>query len=238
MKRVWRHWFSWCMTISLRVAMVICLWKRSGKFFDDRVAQVRNFRSWVYICIDRIATTVASRPPNVSIIRSPGERGHSERCVSPFMLSKALTPLLSHEQLEVVKPQHPLCRLLNDPNEPDTSWDLWYQSVMYLGLTGVTYWWVPPNPLGKPAAIWVIPSHWVRPRVGRDGALSAYDLYPTEGPYMRYTLPAEDVLMFKRPSPLSMIDGYSQQTAASRWIDTANSIDAAQWYTFKNGIFP
>lgn len=205
---------------------------------DDRVAMVRAFRGWTYIAVDRIATAVASKPPNVSLVRTAADPGKRERWIPEFGRQKALTPLLSHEQLELVPQNHPLCRLLTDPNEPDTAWDLWYQTTMFLCLTGTAYWWVPPNVAGKPAAVWCIPSSWVRPRVGRDGALCAFDLYPTEGPYMRYSLPAEDVIYFKRPSPLSMVDGYSALTAGSRWVDTSDSIDKSWWFTFKNGIFP
>jgi HK97 family phage portal protein len=206
---------------------------------DDRVAQVRRFSGFVYIAAHRIATTVACRPPNVSVIRYPGDPGHRERFLPRSTLEKALTPLLSHEDLEIVPQQHPLCRLLADPNEPDTAYDLFYSTIVSLCLTGVAYWWAPSNPLGKPAALWCLPPQWVRPRVGRDGALAAYELWPTEGvTYTRWALPASDVIFFRFPSPLSIWDGYSPLTACSKWADTGEAIDRAQWFTFKNGIFP
>lgn len=205
---------------------------------DSRIEQVRHFNAWTYIAVDRIATTFAMRAPNVSLIRGLDVPGKTERYLHPGIRQKALTPLQAHEQLEVVPDNHPLVRLLNDPNEPDTSYDLLYESVMYLCLTGNCYWWMPPNKIGKPSAIWVLPSHWIFPRVDEQGAVSSFDLRPVEGNYLYYSIPAEDVIHFKKKSPISKVDGYSALTAGSRWIDTSESIDRTRWFTFRNGIFP
>ena len=208
---------------------------------DSRYEQVRHFKHWVYVAVDRVATAVAMSSPNVSFLRDRAKRpgGGKGKWLPPATRAKALTPLQSHEELEPAPDFHPLCRLLSDPNEPDTAYDLWYETVMYLLLTGNAYWWLPPSPsLGVPAAAWVLPSHWVSAHVGNDGGVDAYELRPVEGNYVRAAIPARDVVHFRRKSPISKQDGYSPLTASAQWVDTQESIDRTRWWSFRNGIFP
>lgn len=208
----------------------------SGAWTDSRIELVRHFRHWVFIAIDRIASKVAIQVPNVTLIRNSDDRGDPQKYLSPFTKSKALTPILSHENLEPVKDGHPLLKLLRDPNEPDTAYDLWYETIMFLYLTGSAYWWMPKNELGTPAAIWVLPSHWVWPVVGEQRIIDGYELRPVEGNYLRKFLPFDDVIHFRFKSPLSKIDGYSPQTAINHWIDTQESVDRSRFFTFRNGV--
>jgi len=212
---------------------------------DRRVEQSRHFKHWVYIAISRICDKIASQAPNVGSLTTVGPDSsktnksyHRRLYLNSVVRHKALTPLSSHQDLEPVSPEHPLARLLSDPNDPDTSFDLWWETLLFLLLEGNAYWYVPKNRLGLPTAIWVIPSHWVWPILGTDKLVEAYDLRPTDGNYLRKTLPAEDVIHFRRKGPISKIDGYSALTAGSQWLDVQESIDTSRWHTFKNGAFP
>lgn len=205
---------------------------------QNRLEQVRHYKHWVFVGIDKIATKVATQMPNVSVVRTPERAGRRERHLSPFARAKALTPLQSHEQLEPVRDSHPLLRLLKDPNDPDTAFDLWYETVMFLFLTGNAYWWAPRNAVGLPGALWVLPSHWVYPLVGKERIVEAYHLRPVEGNYLTKTIPADEVVHFRRKSPVSKIDGYSPLEAGNQWIDTQESIDRSRFFAFKNGTQP
>jgi len=218
----------------------------SGAWTDSRIELVRHFRHWVYIAVDRIATKVATQVPNVTFVRADldymdaaKKRRNGKATLSPYHRSKALTPLRSHEELEPAREDHPLVRLLHDPNEPDTAYDLWYETVLFLKLTGSSYWWIPKNKTtGLPEAIWVIPSHWIWPVVGKDRTIDGYEVRPVEGNYLRKFLPYEDVLHFKFKSPTSKIDGYSPLTAVNNWVDTQESVDRSRFFFFRNGTFP
>jgi HK97 family phage portal protein len=219
---------------------------------------VRHFKQWVYVAVDRIATAVAMNPPNVSYLltdtsESLGkskprnlteqkawfEKLHRQMAWRQFHRSKALTPLQAHEDLLPVEPDHALSRLLADPNDPDTSYDLWYETAMYLLITGNAYWWVPPlRGTSTPAAIWVLPSHWMVPQWNRDGSIEKYDLRPVEGAFSATTIPATDVIHFRRKSPVSKHDGYGALTAGASWVDTQEAMDRSRWFSFRNGIFP
>jgi HK97 family phage portal protein len=217
---------------------------------DSRYEQVRHFRNWVYVAIDRIATDFAMHAPNVSYLREQKiskDRGSPQKLLSygtvypgsGISRRKALTPLRAHEMLEPVSSDHPAARLLQDPNEPDTAFDLWYETILFFLLTGNSYWWLPLNPqTKKPAAIWVIPSHWVWPIPGRNSLVEAYDIRPVEGNFLRQTLPADEIIHFRKKSPISKFDGHAPLTAGNNWIDIQEAIDRTRWFTFRNGIFP
>jgi len=199
---------------------------------DNRHEQVNTFKHWVYIAIDRIASKIATQIPNVSYLTT------TDKKISERQRRKALTPLLSYQTLKNCEDNHPLVRLLRDPNEPDTSYDLFYETILFLGLTGNAYWWVPKNKLGVPSAIWVVPSHWMWPIIGKNKFYEAWELRPTEGNYMRRTIPAEEIIHFRYKSPLSKIDGFSKLTAGNQWIDVQDSVNRSKHQAYKNGSFP
>ncbi len=205
---------------------------------DSRLDQVKSFKHWVYVAVDLIANRIASQFPNVGYIqkKDPNPKNWG---LLPFQKEKALTPLFGQEDLIPVGHEHPLVKLFKDPNDPDTSFDLWYETIMFMLLTGSAYWWIPKNKVtGLPAAIWCLPSHWVWPVFDRDGAVYAYDLRPAEGNYLRKQFPAEEIIHFRKKNAYSKIDGYSPLTATSQWIDSSLAIERSRFYTFKNGAFP
>lgn len=237
---------------------------------DSRTEQVRAFRRWIYVAIDKIASSMAAQHPNISYLLAgdpedyrsklqpePLLRSYKsafphlpasylERCPQVTKLrhlqrlhqrTRALTPLLSHESLKPLEYNHPLRRLLADPNDPDTSWTLWYETVMFYLLTGNAYWWTPLHPqTGLPEAIWVIPSHWMWPMVGKDRLIEGWEIRPVEGNYLRQVLPANEVIHFKHPNPISKIDGMGPLTAISQWADVSESIDRSRTMAFRNGM--
>lgn len=221
----------------------------TGAWTESRIELVRHFKHWVYIGIDRIATTIARSIPNISFVESalrpsPSASNHSIHggldLYTSFARRKSLAPIQAHERLVPCDNDHPLVRLLRDPNDPDTAYDLWYETILFLLLTGNAYWYTPhgDNGFGLPEAIWVIPSHWMWPVMGKDRLIEAYEMRPVEGNFLRQRLPAEQIIHFRRKSPISKIDGYSPFTAGNLWVDTQESIDRTRFFTFKNGAFP
>lgn len=190
-----------------------------GGWTDSRIEQVRHFKHWAYVAINRIANQVAQSRPNVSVARDtsrPDTIGTPERWLSRPLRNKALVPLQLHEELEPVPCDHPLVELLTDANPYDSGFDLWYETILYLYLTGSAYWWAPKNRAGLPMELWCIPSHWVWPIPGKQRVVDVYQVRPVEGVYIGVNLPAEDVIHFRFKSPVSKIDGYSPLSAGSQ----------------------
>jgi phage portal protein BeeE len=88
----------------------------AGWWRDDHVEQLRNYQSWVYAAVNAIAQETARQRPFLFV--NTGQADHEQ------------TPL-PHT--------HPLARLLDHPNPWMTPWELWYLTVLYLELTGISY---------------------------------------------------------------------------------------------------
>jgi HK97 family phage portal protein len=56
---------------------------------------------------------------------------------------------------------HPINKLLADPNKYHTSYDLWELTTLYQETVGSCFWLLDFNALGRPIAIWPLPSQWV-----------------------------------------------------------------------------
>lgn len=207
---------------------------------ERRTEQVASYKHWVYIAVSAIARNVAKHPPNISRVYNKGTVPSAERSriISPAARTKALTPLQTHQEIVPEDPDHPLCCLLRDPNRPDTASDIWYETILFLLLTGSAYWWMPRNSFGLPCAAWVIPSHWIWPIHHEQKGLTHWELRPTEGMYLRKKLPEHEVLHFRLKNPMSKMDGHSPTSAGSQWIDIADSNNRAMWFSQRNGTFP
>ena len=162
---------------------------------------------------------------------------------------KAISSAQPHEQLEPLSSNHPLRRLLVNPNKYDTSYDLEYELCLFLLLCGVSYLWAVPNGYGVPCELWVIPAHWVWPRGSGNQTVDPeyqhlvdyYEVRPfgaAGGGYGMIRIPADEVICFSSKSPLSKLDGWSKLTAVSQWIDTSESMDRSAWAQMQNQGMP
>lgn len=211
----------------------------SNAWTDSRIELSRHFKRWVYVAVSTIAEQVATQRPNISYVTSAKGTPREKMSLRGRARTRAITPLFSHEDLAPVEDNHPLSRLLNDPNEPDTAFDLWYETLLFLGLTGNCYWYTPKHKVtGLPEAIWVIPSHWMWPVPSKDKIIDHYECRPTEGNYLRRTFSADEIIHFKYKNPISRLDGHAPLTAVSQWVDVDEAVGTAQWHSYNNGAFP
>lgn len=214
-----------------------------GGWSQDRIEQVMHLKSWVYIAQRRIWDRIARLTPNVGFVSepNPGQQMKAlDRRAAEWRCRKALNAIQPHEQVTPAGSQHPLVRLLANPNGPDVAFDLWSELGIFLELTGNAYIWAVPSNLGvldktyKAAQLWILPSHWVWPRVGKNRLIEYYEVRPWIGPGM-LRFPPEDVIHLRFKSPIHKIDGYSPQTAGAEWIDTSESVNRSRFFQFKNG---
>lgn len=222
-----------------------------GSWSQDRALQVQQFRGWVYCAVRAIAEEIAGQPIQVAYRRDYDQAedarkaGKAGRYLSKQHRRKALARLQSHEELELVHHRHPLRRLLDNPNPPDTYELFWQKLELNLELTGNGYIWAIPNQLGQPMELWVLPSHWVWPAERtqeqiRAGVLVAgceirpYGVRSGSG----VILPPEEVIHIPLPHPLTPFDGFAPTTAGAPWIDTAAAVDTARYSAMKQGIWP
>jgi len=212
-----------------------------GAWTSDRIEQSRHMKGWTYVAIKAIAEEVACMPPSVAAIRSREEaKAKSLNVLDHYQRRKALVSDQSHEHLEPIDSSHALCRLLANPNGPDVAFSFWYETMMYLELTGNAYWWVVNNRLGVPCELWVLPSQWVWPMAGNGNLVDYYEVRPygAPGAGKAQKFAADEIIPFSYKNPQSKIDGLAPLAAAAEWVDTSESIDATRWHSFKNGLWP
>lgn len=244
----------------------------------NRAEFVQHYRGWNYVAIKAIAEQIACMTPLVARVRSGDEirgqigkslreaksRGQREqielsyrryRRKSLALKRKALAHLQDCDELEPVSKDHPLCRLLRNPNGPDVAYSFFFKLSMYMELCGAAYIWCPTNRLGKPAQLWVIPSHWVYEMAGENELVGHYEIRPTAGlmtpDQMSYgmgwfpgaggrneKIEADKIIKMAYPNPFSVVDGYAPVGAIGTWIDVSDNMDRSRVQTFYNGIFP
>ncbi len=167
--------------------------------------------------------------------------GHSFMTMGEWR-SKALSAVEYHENLMPLEGDHPLRRIVMNPNPVDTQFDIAYESFMYRGLCGVSYIWCPKNRWGVPCEMWVIPSHWVYPRTGAgqyvpfnkesaDELIWDYEIRPWGYPGYAGVLhfPPDEIIVQRAKHPLSKIDGYSKLSAGAQVIDLEEATTQSQW---------
>lgn len=213
-----------------------------GGWSSDRIEMAMHLKQWVFIAITSIWQRIARIPPNVAFVQPCQQHGTQHKSAD-YRTRKSLQAIRPHEQIIPAGPEHPLVQLFNNPNRPDVSFDFWYELGLFLELTGNSYLWAVPSNLGvldgtyKAAELWVLPSHWVWPRVGKNRLIEYYEVRPWIGPGM-LRFPPEDLIHIRYKSPIHKIDGFSHLTAGAEWIDTQESVNRSRFYQFKNGCFP
>lgn len=177
--------------------------------------------------------------------------GHSWLTMGAYR-SKALSVVKPHEELEPLESDHPLRRLIENPNPWDTYFDLEYEKWMFGELTGSWYEWLVPNDWGVPCERWCLPSHWVWPKTGGGKYIDPhhpdasrliwyYEVRPWGGTYGAagiLKIPPDEIVCNRWKSPINKIDGYARLAAVAQWIDVEESISKSRWAQMMNVARP
>jgi hypothetical protein len=139
--------------------------------------------------------------------------------------------------LKPIPDTNPLVKLFQDVNEMDWWETLRYETEMFLRLTGQFYWWVIPNGIGLPSAIYVMPNDWMTPMFNHAGMLDHWLVTP-EGQARQFRIPSEEIEICGFKNPNSKYTGYSPSEAGAIWLDNSKSIERSRWHSFKNSINP
>jgi HK97 family phage portal protein len=164
---------------------------------------------WTAIAVDRNANAVADTPLRVMRMGKGDYTGAwSRRRLNRYGRVKALgmcdsiarKALGDSEELEeITDPMHPLVRLLARPNHWQSGFDLVYDTVVFLDLTGNAYAAHVPGPNSPVYELWNLPSQWTRPIPDRATFLAGY-IYG-RGQEVETTFPTEDITHVKFANP-------------------------------------
>lgn len=133
--------------------------------------------------------------------------------------------------------EHPLRRLIRQPNPFMDEYDLWYSIVVFQKLAGGAYYEKERDRAGRVIRLWPLRPDWVRPvRSGRD-FIGGYEFaVPGKEPV---ALAARDVLDFKLFDPLNLYRGFPPTAVAGRVGDVDNATtDYLKLFMEKGGMPP
>lgn len=165
---------------------------------------------WTAIAVDRNGNAVASTPVRVMRRAKGGkyEGGWRTARVGPLRKS-IIRPMLdciatkalsdSEELEEITDHNHPLVRLLANPNPWQSGFDLIYDMVAFLDLTGNAYAAHVPGPQSPVYELWSLPPQWTRPVPDPEKFISGY-VYG-RGQEIETNFSPEDVTHVKYANP-------------------------------------
>lgn len=132
---------------------------------------------------------------------------------------------------------HPLRRLIRQPNPFMDEYDLWYSVVVYQKLAGGAYFEKERDRAGRVVRLWPLRPDWVKPVRSNSAFIAGYEFgVPGRD---KVTLAASDVLDFKLFDPLNLYRGFPPAAVASRVGDVDNATtDYLKLFMEKGGMPP
>lgn len=226
-----------------RVADVIAdpptnIFGRSG---DNVAPYYRHFRGWVYSAINALASEAASQPALAG--RKYTTAASMRR--SPSVATKAawtkMPPRVKFHfgqvgEIEVL-PEHPVLKLLEEPNEIQRRWQFVYSFVANLCLTGWGYI-IGGEDEDRKLKLYSVPTTWVTPD-HTNGPFSGFYLQNPDN-YEEKPIPLsrENVAFAHLPNPANPLSATSPVGAQIQAIRVDDHIQTSQERFFENGIFP
>ena len=210
---------------------------------DNPVAQIKANKRNIQATVKLVGNALATTPLRVFKTKEPGTKSAFKitkvkavpRHIQQDMISKA-TPgstLAQAEELEEITGGHPLVDLLLNVNSAWDNFGLKFVTTAYMSLTGDAYWVLIRNQLGVPAAIWIVPSEYMRIRPDENVLVKEYV-------YKRSTqevvFPPEDVIHFRLYAPGASYAFHGRGDVAGA-ADAFNLVENMQQYderVFKN----
>lgn len=132
---------------------------------------------------------------------------------------------------------HPLRRLIRQPNPFMDEYDLWYSVVVFQKLAGGAYFEKERDRAGRVIRLWPLRPDWVKPVRSSSAFIAGYEFgVPGRD---KVTLDARDVLDFKLFDPLNLYRGFPPAAVAGRVGDVDNATtDYLKLFMEKGGMPP
>ena len=228
-------------------------------FSNQPAKQVDQYAGWVRVCVNFLANQVG-RVPVAARVTDTEDRKAYKKALRNYYETKGLEGsadrperrqfvpatirlksivgghLTNEDDLEYLQEDHPLIRLLRDPNGPQTGQQFWPLFMTYYYLVGRAYIWAPKGEDGLPKALWVLPAHWVQPFASQDSD-RLRDYYEVRSQFspepVRFD--ADEVIEFGDWHPSNPLVPDSPVAGAAHEIDVHAMIRIAQYQGLQNG---
>jgi len=205
----------------------------------DVESLLKAYRSWVYVCANKNATTVASIPLKLYVAKGSkgkGIKGWETRAITKekevFLREN---PVLN--QIPAVRKaveieellEHPFLDLMRQVNQFMNQFSLWEITELYQELAGNAYWLVVDGPMGIPQEIWPITPQNIKIVPDQKKFIRGYNykIGMTEKFFEE-----SQIIHFKMPSPTSQFYGKSPLSAVTDMYNIGQNMNI-----FENAVF-
>ena len=211
-------------------------------------ALVKKYWGWVYACSQISATAFASVPLRLYATTSSGQDKPKTKTVKlsnakkDWILNRSSACNLKQVKTadDIVEiTEHPILDLLDSVTATTNRFELFELSDTFEELTGNAYWWCPKGALGVPDRIIVLRSQWVRIVPSKDNAEYVEKYLYGPDPRTAMSIPAEEVVHFKRPNPMDeLFLGFGPVQAGIYATYRQEAMDRSETASLKNGSRP
>ena len=200
------------------------------------VEQYRHFIGTVYTAIRPIAQRICCQPVRVAKRASKSKK--TGRKPTKAVLPEHLKNYA--EELEVLE-THSLLDAIKRPNPVTLQWQLMYQIVASIMITGKEYLWDYDEKDKKTKKVakqlWHTPASWIQDRHTATQLFAWYDLR-IENSTETTKVPPEQITRIVLPDPANPIGSTSPLQTQARHVTSDEAIAEAQRRSFSNGAFP
>jgi len=170
----------------------------------------QNLQSWVYACVDKRARAVADAKWRLVI---PDREGRPQ-----------------------VVLDHPLYKLLKNPNDYMTQYQLKYITAAQMDTNGNSYWWLQPSLGSAVISIHPLFPDNVKTFFNNRGEIAHYTFRAADGKEWR--IPPENIIHFKTPNPEDPKIGISVIRKAAYSVDANALMSQTIVSTLNNSSIP
>jgi len=206
---------------------------------QDFHAMVKAYKSWIYVCANKNATTMskqilnlyAAKPKTDSRVLAPHKavsNRQSKYLMGVSQIKNLTSVRRSKEIIEVT--EHPFLELLDRANPFMSGSDILEMTTLFQELTGNAYWYIVKDEVfNLPQQIWVLPSQFMRVIPSKEKIVAGYvySQFAEEVPF-----DADEIVHFKYPNPNDFFYGVSPLMAVSDAYNTNENI-----LRFTNALF-
>ena len=219
--------------------MLLPSWQYGREYVvgGDMQSMIRAYQSWVYICANKNAVSVAQQP-----LRLYATKGKNQKFIVPtkavsadtmkYLRSNAGLQSYIQKSSEVEEVlQHPFLDLMKNVNPFSNRFALLELTDLYLELTGNAYWYIVMNGMNTPEEIWILPSQNMK--IVPDPTEFIHGYVYTVG-MIKEPYETKEIIQFKFPSPSSPYYGMSPLTAIAHAYNINENMNVYENAMFTN----
>ncbi len=227
--------------VSTRMKSLNELYQNYARLGYDKL--IARYVSWVYACANINATTVASVPLRLYVVKSSKEQ--KIRTKTRPISSKVRDYLFTDKsfQLKLAKAvdveevlEHPYLDLMQNVNPYMNAFELIEQWTLYQELTGNCYTLIIYNSLNVPIQLWIMPPQWMKILPSKERFVDGYEWI--KDPMNKERYEPEEIIHMKYPNPADVYYGKGPLAAAALAADTYQGMSQYEYNLLMNNAVP